>query len=79
MSDWTELDEKFMRAARAEAKVAASVGEIPVGAVVVKEGRRERVRTVIEASREWGTLRERLIEGEYDDLYLWIEELVDGG
>ena len=38
MSDWTELDEKFMRAARAEAKVAASVGEIPVGAVVVRNG-----------------------------------------
>lgn len=38
MSDWSELDEKFMRAARAEAKVAASVGEVPVGAVVVKNG-----------------------------------------
>ncbi len=38
MSDWSELDEKFMRAARAEAKMAASVGEIPVGAVVVKNG-----------------------------------------
>ena len=38
MSDWSELDEKFMRAARAEAKLAASVGEIPVGAVVVKNG-----------------------------------------
>lgn len=38
MSDWSELDQKFMRAARAEAKVAASVGEIPVGAVVVKNG-----------------------------------------
>ncbi len=36
MSHWSELDEKFMRAARAEAKVAASVGEIPVGAVVVQ-------------------------------------------
>ena len=38
MSDWTELAQKFMRAARAEAKIAASVGEIPVGAVVVKNG-----------------------------------------
>ncbi len=38
MSDWSEQDEKFMRAARAEAKVAASVGEVPVGAVVVKNG-----------------------------------------
>lgn len=38
MSHWSELDEKFMRAARAEAKVAASVGEVPVGAVVVRNG-----------------------------------------
>ena len=38
MSHWSELDEKFMRAARAEAMVAASVGEIPVGAVVVQNG-----------------------------------------
>ena len=38
MSAWSDLDEKFMRAARAEAKVAASVGEVPVGAVVVRNG-----------------------------------------
>ena len=38
MSHWSELDEKFMRAARAEAQVAASVGEVPVGAVVVRNG-----------------------------------------
>ena len=38
MTDWSELDHKFMRAARAEAKVAASVGEVPVGAIVVKNG-----------------------------------------
>jgi tRNA(adenine34) deaminase len=38
MSRWSELDEKFMRAARAEARVAASVGEVPVGAVVVRNG-----------------------------------------
>jgi len=38
MSGWSELDEKFMRAARAEARVAASVGEVPVGAVVVRNG-----------------------------------------
>ncbi len=38
MSHWSELDEKFMRAARAEARVAASVGEVPVGAVVVRNG-----------------------------------------
>ena len=33
---WSETDEKFMRAAIGEAKVAASVNEVPVGAVVVK-------------------------------------------
>jgi tRNA(adenine34) deaminase len=38
MSDWSEQDETFMRVARAEAKAAASFGEIPVGAVVVKNG-----------------------------------------
>jgi len=38
MSHWSALDEKFMCAARAEAEVAASVGEIPVGAVVVRNG-----------------------------------------
>jgi tRNA(adenine34) deaminase len=38
MSGWSDLDEKFMRAARAEARVAASVGEVPVGAVVVRNG-----------------------------------------
>lgn len=32
---WSEADETFMRAAIAEAKVAASVGEVPVGAIVV--------------------------------------------
>jgi tRNA(adenine34) deaminase len=36
MSHWTELDEKCMRAAIKEAKVAASVGEVPVGAVVLR-------------------------------------------
>ena len=38
MSHWSGDDERFMRAARAEARVAASVGEVPVGAVVVHEG-----------------------------------------
>ncbi len=38
MSDWTELDEQLMRAARAEAKSAAEIDEVPVGAVVVKNG-----------------------------------------
>ena len=33
---WSDKDEKFMRAALAEAKVAASVGEVPVGAVLVR-------------------------------------------
>jgi tRNA(Arg) A34 adenosine deaminase TadA len=32
---WSETDEKFMRAAIGEAKVAASVNEVPVGAVLV--------------------------------------------
>lgn len=35
---WSKEDEQFMRAALAEAKVAASVDEVPVGAVVVKGG-----------------------------------------
>lgn len=35
---WSEEDERFMRAALAEAKVAASADEVPVGAVVVKSG-----------------------------------------
>jgi len=38
MSRWSERDETFMRAALREAKVAASVGEVPVGAVVVRNG-----------------------------------------
>ena len=35
---WSDADESFMRAAIGEAKVAASVGEVPVGAVVVQGG-----------------------------------------
>ncbi len=35
---WSATDEQFMRAAIGEAKVAAAVNEIPVGAVVVKNG-----------------------------------------
>ncbi len=35
---WSEADERFMRAAISEAKVAASASEVPVGAVVVKNG-----------------------------------------
>ena len=34
----TEIDEKFMREALAEARVAAAVGEVPIGAVVVRDG-----------------------------------------
>lgn len=34
----TEIDEKFMREALAEARAAAAVGEVPVGAVVVRDG-----------------------------------------
>ena len=35
---WEAEDESHMRAALAEAKVAASTGEVPVGAVVVRGG-----------------------------------------
>ncbi len=34
----TEIDEKFMREALAEARAAAAVGEVPIGAVVVRSG-----------------------------------------
>lgn len=34
----TEIDEKFMREALAEAHTAAAVGEVPIGAVVVRDG-----------------------------------------
>ena len=36
-AEWTDVD--FMRAALAEAEAAAAAGEVPVGAVVVHEGR----------------------------------------
>lgn len=35
---WSEDDQKFMHAAIAEARIAASVGEVPVGSVVVRDG-----------------------------------------
>jgi tRNA(adenine34) deaminase len=35
---WTEEDQGFMRAALAEAKVALAANEVPVGAVVVRNG-----------------------------------------
>lgn len=35
---WSSDDESFMRAALAEAAIAASVGEVPVGAVLVRNG-----------------------------------------
>ena len=34
----TEIDEKFMREALAEARAAAAVGEVPTGAIVVRDG-----------------------------------------
>ena len=34
----TGIDEKFMREALAEARAAAAVGEVPIGAVVVRAG-----------------------------------------
>ena len=34
----TEIDEKFMREALAEARAAAAVGEVPIGAAVVRDG-----------------------------------------
>lgn len=34
--NWSEADEKFMRAALAEASIAASVNEVPVGAIIVR-------------------------------------------
>ena len=36
MSHWSEADQEFMAAARVEANRAAAAGEVPVGAVVVK-------------------------------------------
>ena len=35
---WSEEDQAFMRAAIGEAKIAASVDEVPVGAIVVRNG-----------------------------------------
>ena len=35
---WSEADQAFMRAAIGEAKIAASVDEVPVGAIVVRNG-----------------------------------------
>ena len=37
--EMAELDERFMREALAEARVAAQMGEVPIGAVVVHEGK----------------------------------------
>ena len=38
MSNWDQADQAFMRQALVEAKVAAEVGEVPVGALLVKNG-----------------------------------------
>ena len=35
-------DEELMRAALDEAKIAADLGEVPVGAVVAKDGERQK-------------------------------------
>lgn len=42
----TEIDEKFMREALAEARAAAAVGEVPIGAVVVRDGEIVARRTI---------------------------------
>lgn len=36
---WSDDDTRFMKAALAEAKIAASAGEVPVGAVLVRNGK----------------------------------------
>ena len=51
----TEIDEKFMREALAEARAAAAVGEVPIGAVVVRAG--EIVARRIIAENSTRTLR----------------------
>ena len=38
MNDWSEQDKTFMRAAMQEARVAGQIGEVPVGALVVRNG-----------------------------------------
>ena len=55
-------EEKFMRYALARAKKAASIGEVPVGAVVVQNGklissgynRRESKKKCVDACRNYG-------------------------
>ena len=39
MADYTEQDIEFMREALAEARLAASEGEVPIGAVIVCGGK----------------------------------------
>jgi hypothetical protein len=36
----------------------------------------DEVRTQLAASDRWRTVRERLIAGSHDDLFLWLEELL---
>lgn len=38
MNGWSESDQKFMRQALAEARIAARLDEVPVGAVLVRNG-----------------------------------------
>ena len=48
----TEIDEKFMREALAEARAAAAVGEVPIGAVVVRDGEIvDRYQSLMNAGR----------------------------
>ncbi len=46
----TGVDEKFMREALAEARAAAAVGEVPIGAVVVRAARSSRGRIIAASS-----------------------------
>ena len=46
--------------------------------VLLSAGRREDVPTVMEGSRDWVRLMEQLARRNYDDLYLWLEELIAG-
>ena len=55
-------DEELMRAALAEAKLAAALGEVPVGAVVAKDG---------EIIARAHNLRERICSSFYELINSW--------
>ena len=65
----TEIDEKFMREALAEARAAAAVGEVPIGAVVVRDGEivASSTRTLrrMQSSRPCAPLPRRLAAGAF--------------